>query len=130
MTLLPLCLYAEGNLRVVVSGIDPEKGEILAISLYDSEKGYKSEESIIREKTRLNPDQRTYTFTLTDVPEGTFMILGLQDANGNLEMDSGLFGIPKEGFFCSQNASVPKWDRCVFPYKGDDAVISLEMIYW
>ena len=130
LAVVPFGAYADGNLRVVVSGIDPSKGNILAVMVYDSERAYKSEESFIRESVPLDGDERTCEFVFTDVPEGPLMIIGLQDANGNLEMDTGLFGIPKEGFFCSQNASVPNWNRCVFRFEGGNAVIRLDMIYW
>lgn len=129
-TLLPFYTFAGEPLHVVISGIDSEKGDVLAISVFNQEEGFKTKESIIQEIIQLNPGQETYTFILTDVPEGPLMILGLQDANGNLEMDTGMFGIPKEGFFCSQNESKPKWDRCMFSYDGGETIIELEMIYW
>lgn len=125
---LELGVQAQQNLELQITGIDLERGNTLAVTLYASSESYEDREPFFAELYQdiSNP----FTISIEDVPPGELMILGLQDSNGNLEMDTGVFGMPKEGYFCSQNASRPSWQHCAFSYDGGSSIVRLEMIYW
>jgi len=43
-------------------------------------------------------DNNTVAFQEVSLPAGEYIITAYQDANGNMKMDYGLFGVPKEIF--------------------------------
>lgn len=76
----------------------------------------------------------TTTLEIPDLPPGDYAIQAFHDANGNDEMDRGLFGIPKEGFGFSRDAKIvfspPKWKDASFAHLHDPQRQVLHLRYW
>jgi uncharacterized protein (DUF2141 family) len=71
---------------------------------------------------RLRPEGRRVTCTFSGHPPGTYAISAFHDENGNGKLDTGLFGIPSEGWGTSRNAAgsmgPPSWADARFRYAG------------
>ena len=63
------------------------------------------------------------SFTLHDLPAGTYGIQVMQDVNGNGKLDSNMIGIPKEPWAFSNNAAgrfgPPTWKDVQFTIEAD-----------
>jgi uncharacterized protein (DUF2141 family) len=71
---------------------------------------------------RLRPEGRRVTCTFRGHAPGTYAISAFHDENGNGKLDTGLFGIPSEGWGTSRNATgsmgPPSWADARFRYAG------------
>jgi uncharacterized protein (DUF2141 family) len=76
----------------------------------------------------------TTTLEVPDLPPGDYAIQAFHDANGNDEMDRGLFGIPKEGFGFSRDARIvlspPKWKDARFSHGSEPQRQVIHLRYW
>ena len=61
-----------------------------------------------------------------NVAPGTYAVKFFHDENNNRELDKGIFGVPKEGWGCSNDASntfgPPKFQDMLFSFKGDKTI--------
>ncbi len=74
-------------------------------------------------------EQKETTFTLNNIPQGTYVIQIYQDINANNTFDEGAFG-PKEPWGMSNLAkkpkfSAPKWDDVKFDVNADMTDITI-----
>jgi len=76
----------------------------------------------------------TVSVTIENLPPGDYAVQAFHDANGNDEMDRGLFGIPKESFGFSRDAKVvfspPKWQDAMFAHGTTPQRIALHLHSW
>ena len=103
------------SVEAFVKGLDPKPGHALFIGLLD-EQGEQVQGKRI-------PVDRTVVLARFDpVPAGTYAIRFYQDTNDNGVLDLGLFGIPKEGVGCSNDArgfmSAPSLEDMLFQVSG------------
>ncbi len=70
---------------------------------------------------------------LENMPPGEYAISLLHDENDNEKMDTGLMGIPKEGYGASNDAKVtfgpPKFADARFPLTQNQTTIRIKMRY-
>ncbi len=122
---------AQNTLTVEVSNIKSDKGTIM-IALFKGEIGFPKDDSkaVKREKVTIKGGKATITFT--DLSSGDYAFALFHDENGNNEMDSNMFGIPKEGYGFSTNykpkMSAPDFDEADFKVEGD-TVQKIKVIY-
>jgi uncharacterized protein (DUF2141 family) len=68
-----------------------------------------------------------------DIPPGTYAIAIHHDQNGDGEMETNMFGIPKEGFGMSRNArgsfGPPDFEDAAFQYRGGSKKLTAKMSY-
>ncbi|MGC6431373.1 MAG: DUF2141 domain-containing protein [Jejuia sp.] len=66
-----------------------------------------------------------------NVPNGEYAVSIYHDANGNKKLDTGMFGIPKEDYGCSNNAKgffgPPKWDDAKFTLKNESITKTIQI---
>jgi uncharacterized protein (DUF2141 family) len=72
--------------------------------------------------------------TFTDLETGDYAFALFHDENGNNEMDSNMFGVPKEGYRFSTNykptMNMPDFDEADFKIEGD-TIQKINIInYW
>jgi uncharacterized protein (DUF2141 family) len=93
----------KGNLTVIIKGLRNAQGMVL-IALYNSEQGFpgKSETAVARQAVTIWNGTARAVFK--DCPYGTYAVSFFHDENGNTIMDTGLFGIPTEGYGFSNDA--------------------------
>jgi uncharacterized protein (DUF2141 family) len=105
------------NLTVSVSGLKNNTG-MVRVGLYNSDGTFlKSTYKSITSEIKSNKA----TVTFKDVPKGNYAISSYHDENKNNELDTNLFGIPKESYACSNNAK-----GFMGPPKYNDAQFTLE----
>jgi uncharacterized protein (DUF2141 family) len=67
------------------------------------------------------------------MPAGTYAVACLHDENKNGKLDTGLFGIPKEGTVASNHAKgfmgPPSFDKAKFSFSGTASTMDLRMGY-
>lgn len=115
-------------LSLHVAGAEPQKGQILATL-------FGSEESYMREPTKIvsGPVDAKGSVVLNfgKLEPGDYAISVIYDENTNGELDTGLFGIPKEKFGFSNNASAkfgpPKWKDARFVLVGEDTQLEIRL---
>lgn len=109
---------AQNDITVVVSNLESNDGKVF-VGLYNTEesflgKGFKHVNSKI--------EDNSCTVVFENVPNGIYAISLFHDENGNDKMDTGMFGIPKEAYGCSNNATgfmgPPKWEDAKFEVKN------------
>lgn len=77
---------------------------------------------------------RTAAVQFDNLPEGTYAVSVIHDANDNKKFDTNFLGIPKEGYGASQNrlpfAAAPKFDDNKFTVAaGGIATSNIELRY-
>lgn len=95
------------SLVVTVEGLRNRKG-VLAISLFRGANGFPNDDSRAwaKQVVPIAPEGTRTSLRFANVPPGQWAIVLLHDENKNNKMDTGLFGIPKEGFGASNNPKV------------------------
>ena len=88
------------ELTITIKDITKLEGHML-VALYDTQKDYKSGESKWSAKVKVDKNEQTVTFK--DLPAGDYAVKLYHDENDNNELDSNMFGIPKEGYGFSNN---------------------------
>lgn len=109
------------NLTIKVKGIKNNKGKIL-IAIYDSEKSFlKSSKGIIAD---INDKKSTGIFK--GLKKGDYAVSLFHDENNNQKLDTKIFGIPKEPYGFSNNATgfmgPPKYSNAKFILKENKTI--------
>ena len=129
LLILTAAIAGAGDLTIRVGGVDPGRGENIGISVYTLQSWEKKTSYRVMD-FELGPGEDCFEFIIENLPSGEYMIMGLQDSNGNFKMDKNFLGMPKEGFFCTNNIKKPSWKKCAYSYDGEDVSLDLVMIYW
>lgn len=117
-----------GNtVTVTISNLENNEGKVF-VSLYNSEdsflgKGYKSTFSKIK--------NNGCEVVFKNVPNGIYAVSFFHDENDNNKMDTGMFGIPKEDYGCSNNAKgfmgPPKWEDAKFSIQNESVTQHIKL---
>jgi uncharacterized protein (DUF2141 family) len=92
---------AANDLRVLVTGIESDRGEI-ACTLFDAGKGFPLDAEKAVETKRYAAVPGMLTCTFSDVPAGRYAVFAVHDENGNRKIDGNMFGY-KEPWGVSNN---------------------------
>lgn len=135
---LPHAASAAGtNLVVNVEGLRNRRG-VLAVNLFRGSGGFPSDDSRAWAKQIVaisSSGAKTVSVRFAHLPPGDWAVVLLHDENQNHKMDTGLFGIPKEGFGASNNPKArtgpPKFRDAAFPIAPGETVrtITIKPIY-
>jgi uncharacterized protein (DUF2141 family) len=122
------------TVTVTVSGLRNNKGSVLASLYNDAKKFPKDAAKYAVGKGKATIVNGTATITFTDLPSGTYAVALLHDENNDLQMNTNMVGIPKEGFGFSNNAKgkfgPPAYNKASFTIKGKQAAIAIKMNYF
>ncbi|MDP5107028.1 MAG: DUF2141 domain-containing protein [Polaribacter sp.] len=88
------------NLTIEVKGIKKNEGKIF-IAIYDSEASFLNKSSGII----ANINDKKSTGIFKGLKKGTYAVSLFHDENNNQKMDTKIFGIPKEPYGFSNNAT-------------------------
>jgi uncharacterized protein (DUF2141 family) len=123
---------SNSDLKIELNGLRNSKGHVL-ISLFSSSKGWPDDPDASFKKLRLPAQKNTMSFAFKNIPAGKYAIAIIHDENDNLRLDTGLFGIPKEGFCFSNNAmgtfGPPSFESAAFTF-GPNTYLKLNISYW
>jgi len=117
------------KLEVLVSGASPGKGQILASLFGSSATHMKTPVQQIVEPVR---DAQPVVLDFGLHRAGEYSVAVIYDENGNGELDTGLFGIPKEKVAFSNNAQgrfgPAKWEAARFALKDSDVRMEITLL--
>ncbi|MCB9612082.1 MAG: DUF2141 domain-containing protein [Sandaracinus sp.] len=130
---------AEGGGRITVSlsSLEGADGTILCGLFRESDaEGFPmSRRDAWKSARRAASSARDARMTLVfdEVPAGRYAVSCMHDEDDDGAMDTGIFGIPKEGWAVSRNASpsmrAPRFDEAVVDYDGSATTLRLRMQY-
>lgn len=124
---IPFKNLAQGTLIVQVENIKESKGKIM-VAIYNQSNGFREAEKAFK---RLMQDANgsVVTITVGNLPAGEYAIAVFHDANSNQLLDTGTFGIPKEGYGFSNNPKIkmgpPNFDSCKFSHNQQANTIKI-----
>ncbi|GHU69871.1 hypothetical protein FACS189450_03410 [Spirochaetia bacterium] len=85
-------VYADIPVVIEIQDVRVQKGT-LYVAVYSDETSYKNDEAYSTFK--LDPAGSVLSVEI-DLPAGDYVVTAFQDTNGNEELDTGIFGLPKE----------------------------------
>ncbi|NAS32881.1 DUF2141 domain-containing protein [Flavobacteriaceae bacterium R38] len=112
------------DITVVVENIKSNEGKVL-FSLHTSETFMKGAGI---QNTASNIEDGKVKITFTNVPEGTYAVMVLHDANDNNRMDFEPNGMPKESYGISNNDmsfGPPQFDAAKFEVKNTNLNLNI-----
>ena len=138
--LLGICVAAQtslaGNLLLEVDQLRNDKGQLLVL-VFDNRADYSA---------ALADEGRHHTFVairahtshirlaFPDFPPGTYAAITIHDENTNDDLDTNLWGVPKEGFGFSNTGETPEeptFAEAAFVHrKGNDSAQRLSLRYY
>lgn len=109
----------KNTITITVSNISSNDGKVF-IGLYDSKENFLNK----RYKGTISSiENNSCEVAIENVPDGVYAISIYHDENNNNTLDTGMFGIPKEDYGCSNGArgfmGPPKWEDAKFEIKGE-----------
>jgi uncharacterized protein (DUF2141 family) len=120
---------AQVSLEVVVKNIEEAKGNV-RVGLFKNEKTF-LKEATIGKVVKAGAGEVKVIFE--NVPAGIYGVSVIHDANENGKLDSGMFGIPREGFGFGNDAmgtfGPPKFNKASIQVGSEPKVISITMKY-
>jgi len=112
---MAMAATAQHSIKVNVTNLENNEG-VVRIELINSD------EKVV-EQQAVEISNNTCELTFEKVKNGTYAIRYYHDENNNGEMDTGLFGIPEEGYGFSNNATgfmgPPDFEDQLFEVKKD-----------
>jgi uncharacterized protein (DUF2141 family) len=121
------------TLKVEISGLKNNKGFVL-IAVFNSALGFPAKKELAVKKIRIPAQTGSFTYEVNDLVPGTYALALIHDENDNQRMDTGLFGIPKEGFCFSRGAmgtfGPPSFQAASFVHKAPNSIQNLQVKYW
>lgn len=121
------------SMNVEIVGVKNTKGHIL-LAVFRSAEGFPDKQASAFRKERIQATAGTMHVELKNLPPGNYAIALVHDENDNLKLDTGLFGIPKEGF-CFSNGAMgtfgpPSFDAAAIPLRAGNLNHKLNVKYW
>jgi uncharacterized protein (DUF2141 family) len=121
------------TLTVRLSALKSSQGHV-GCALFDSGEGFPKDRSrALQSKWCAIGGDKSSSCTFDPIPQGTYAVVCFHDGNDNRELDTTLFGIPKEGLAVSNDAhgfmGPPKWKDAKFRFAGVPSEIRPKMSY-
>ncbi len=107
--------YAQSNKLIVnVTNFKNNQGKVM-IGIYNGQENF-MKKSVFRKSSTIQDNSAKVVFE--NLPSGEYAISLYHDENENNKLDTGWFGIPNEGYGCSNNAKgmmgPPKYEDAKF----------------
>ena len=121
----------DGRIRVAVTGVRSDRGYVRC-SIWSSALGFprNARNAVQTVTAEIANRQAVCDFK---VSPGTYAVAVYHDENANGKFDTGLFGIPKEGYGASNDArgfmGPPRFNDAKFIYKGRALDLEIRLNY-
>ena len=132
----PLAPVPEGSGTLVleIAGLRDARGQVHA-SLFVSETGFPRDTTAVFRSVTLDlASKEGVTLRFEDLRFGYYAVAVLHDKNSNGEMDTGLLGVPSEGFGFSNNPRMgfgaPSFESCRFRFDQQEVVLPIEILHF
>jgi len=96
----------DGTVTVDLMGVENAKGQLL-VALFRDRRGFPDGGARAWGKRVQKARKGTVRVVFEDVPPGPYAISAHHDEDSDFKMDTGLFGIPTEGYGFSRDAHAP-----------------------
>ena len=110
------------TLTVQLDGVDPDRGESVYCALFDAAAGFPQNVAMAQGRAMGERVDGALACQFA-VARGSYAISVLHDEDGDQELDTGLMGIPREGWGASNNARpafrAPTFDEARVDVGGD-----------
>lgn len=116
------------KLAVTVSALRSDEGHVRLL-LFAGGTGFPDEPARAVRRVALPIKGRTARIVFDELPPGEYAISVIHDENDNEALDTGLFGIPSEGFGASNNPKVrrgpPRFSEAAFRVEADGVAVQM-----
>jgi uncharacterized protein (DUF2141 family) len=123
---------ATGVLTVRLTDLRSSNGQV-GCTLYNAARGFPTDSSAALQRRWCPITNGASVCAFDPVPAGTYAVACIHDENKNGKLDTGLFGIPKEGTVASNYAKgfmgPPSFDKAKFSFTGVATEVRLKMGY-
>jgi uncharacterized protein (DUF2141 family) len=123
---------ATAPLSVRVTALRSNRGHV-GCMLFGSAAGFPKDPNAALQKKWCAIANATATCAFDPTPAGTYAVACFHDENDNGKLDTGIFGIPKEGTVVSNRAhgtlGPPSWDAAKFAFAGRPTELVLPISY-
>ena len=123
---------SKGYIIVEINNFKNSNGCVF-IALYNKAKGF-PDKADVRKSIKADIIAGKCKVVFKDMLYGIYAISGFHDENSNGKLDTGIFGILKEGTLCSNNAvgkfGLPKFDDAKFESKTSNLVLTIDIKYF
>ena len=130
MSLLSFVAYGQARLEITIKKIKEHKGSI-RVGLFNNENDF-LKKVFTGKIAKADADEVTVVFE--NLKPGEYAVSLIHDENENGELDSNMFGIPKEGFAFGNNAmgtfGPPSFEKAKVVLKNDNDVQVLQLKYF
>lgn len=117
-----------GRLAVTVSALRNDDGHARLL-LFAGGTGFPDEPGRAVKRVSLPIKGRTARVVFDDLPAGEYAISVIHDENDNEALDTGLFGIPSEGFGASNNPKIrrgpPRFSEAAFRVEEEGVAVQM-----
>lgn len=123
---------AQTPMTVRIDGLRNTDGQVMAF-LFDNADDFptKRDRAFRSAKTKVSGASMTVRFD--DVPAGTYGVAVYHDENANDKMDRSWYGMPKEGYGASNDATgtfgPPKFKDAQFPFRNAQDTVRITIHY-
>ena len=123
---------ANSQVRVTIESLRNQRGNI-CLTLFNGSQGFPNQSDRAVASRCISAEEATAGTTFDDLAPGDYAIAVIHDENKDGELNTGLFGIPTEGFGFSQNPKVrmgaPSFKDTAFPLSGTSTPIQIDLKY-
>ncbi|APQ17559.1 DUF2141 domain-containing protein [Maribacter hydrothermalis] len=118
LAMLSNAISAQHNLSLTIDGVPSDKGTI-CYAVYTTENSFLNFDKVYKSGSEKAVKGST-AFSISNLPDGDYAIAIFHDENGNQNLDTNMFGIPKEQVAFSKGKmkmfGPPKFGECVFSF--------------
>ena len=107
LAVLAAAPVAAKDLRVLVSGIESDQGEIACL-LFQQEEGFPNRFDSAFNQVKYPAVAGMLTCTFSDVEPGRYAVSVVHDENGNQKVDTSFIGTSKEAWGVTNNVRPPR----------------------
>ena len=123
---------ANSQIRVTIANLRNQKGSV-CLTLFNGSQGFPNQSNQAVASRCISAEEATAGTTFDDLAPGDYAIAIIHDENKDGKLNTGLFGIPTEGFGFSRNPKVrmgaPSFEDTAFPFSGTSTPIQIDLKY-
>lgn len=123
---------ANPKISVRIANLRNQTGRI-CLTLFDGAQGFPNQSDRAVASRCVNAEEATSGITFDNLAPGDYAIAVIHDENQDGKLNTGLFGIPTEGFGFSRNPKVrmgaPRFKDTAFPLSGPSTQIQIDLKY-
>lgn len=113
--------FSQHNLSLDIAGVKSDDGNV-CFALYTDETSFLKFDKVFKSGSQ-KAVKGNNRIEIKDLPEGNYAVAIFHDSNGNKNLDTNMFGIPKEPIAFSKGKmkmfGPPKFRECAFPLNAN-----------